>query len=314
MSNISHALTISVGDCEVLSTRWSPDDTLLSAANSDGTVQIYDPIGTPINTLLCYQSLRYPVTSVRWRPLTSSKTKNILLATTCDGSIYHFHVSSGKVLHHTPLSTGAQCCDYSAEGSHYAIGCDNGSLLVYDENTKSLVREYGDNTQGMRHCTRILCAKWVSPQVLWTGGWDKNVICWDYRMNCSVRHIYGPKICGEALDFSENRLFTGSYDVEAQLACWDAGSGREIRSVTVGDEGDKCLIYSIQISKAELNKFVAVTGVGRNSAYFYNIDTLSPEGLIDGINKPVYSVDFSNRGHLLAMGGGDGAIRLFSYY
>lgn len=314
MSNILHALTISTNDSELLSTRWTQDDSLIAAGSSDGTVKIFNPLGNHLNTLICYQSIHYPVTSVRWRPSSSSKTKNILLATTCEGGVFHFHVSSEKVLHHTMLESGALCSDYTRDGTHYCIGCENNSVQVFDENTKSLIREYGENTQNMKHSARVMCAKWTGPQCFWTGGWDKNVICWDFRMNRSVRHVYGPKICGEAIDFYNDCLVTGSYDVESQLEVWDMGTGRSIKNVTVGEAGDKCLIYSLQVSKANRHKFIAVTGLGQNSAYFYNIGTLQLEGMISSIEKPVYSVDFSNNGNLLAMSGGDGSIRLFSYY
>ena len=65
MSNISHSLTINTGEAELFSVRWSPDDTVLAAASSDGTVKIYNLAGLLINTLTCYNYLAFPVTAVR---------------------------------------------------------------------------------------------------------------------------------------------------------------------------------------------------------------------------------------------------------
>ena len=132
-------------------------------------------------------------------------------------------------------------------------------------------------------------------------------------MNRSVRHIYGPKLCGEAIDFYNNCLLTGSYDIDAQLGCWDITTGKNIRQVTIGEDHDKCMIYSLQVSKTGSNKIIALSGVGRSSCYFYDINSFTPEGIITSITKPVYSLDFSNKNRQLAMSSGDGSIRVFSY-
>jgi len=41
-----------------------------------------------------------PTTCLRWKPtMTGMKTKNILLTGNADGTLSHWHVSSGKLLH-----------------------------------------------------------------------------------------------------------------------------------------------------------------------------------------------------------------------
>lgn len=49
--------------------------------------------------------------------------------------------------------------------------------------------------------------------ILISGGWDNTVQFWDRRSGCSIRRIFGPHICGEALDFhpSGHQILTGSY-------------------------------------------------------------------------------------------------------
>lgn len=42
------------------------------------------------------------------------------------------------------------------------------------------------------------------------GGWDNTVQVWDIRVGYAVRSIYGPHICGDALDMDGNTIVTGS--------------------------------------------------------------------------------------------------------
>lgn len=42
-----------------------------------------------------------PVTAMRWRPQQAgSKTMNVLVTGQADGSVRHWHVTTGKCLHH----------------------------------------------------------------------------------------------------------------------------------------------------------------------------------------------------------------------
>ena len=44
-----------------------------------------------------------PITCIRWRPSIpgeTSKTANVLITTSSDGVIAHWHLNSGKCLHH----------------------------------------------------------------------------------------------------------------------------------------------------------------------------------------------------------------------
>ncbi|OLP92446.1 hypothetical protein AK812_SmicGene25748 [Symbiodinium microadriaticum] len=50
------------------------------------------------------------------------------------------------------------------------------------------------------------------PWGLVSGGWDNTVQYWDLRAGHAVRAIFGPHICGDALDVSADgtQLLTGS--------------------------------------------------------------------------------------------------------
>eukprot|EP00924_Labyrinthula_sp_SR-Ha-C_P013881 maker-scaffold_5-augustus-gene-16.14-mRNA-1 protein AED:0.13 eAED:0.18 QI:0/0/0/1/0/0.33/3/0/575 len=88
---------------EVFSVRFSPDSSLLAAGSSDGVIKIYQPQS---GKLLCELKMpenilgSLPITGIRFRPPNSaSKTKNILIAASADGSVSQWHVTSGQCLH-----------------------------------------------------------------------------------------------------------------------------------------------------------------------------------------------------------------------
>ncbi len=67
----------------------------------------------------------------------------------------------------------------------------------------------------MGHTNKIYCVKFDHrhPSILYSGGWDRNVVIWDIRQGvkrCGV--IYGPLISGEGLDIDSKHhlIVTGS--------------------------------------------------------------------------------------------------------
>jgi COMPASS component SWD3 len=79
-----------------------------------------------------------PITAIRWRPLTTaSKTKNVLISVHADGSVRHWHTTSGKCLH-TMIDDINQlyCIDYDIEGRNFVTAGNDRILRVYDEATK----------------------------------------------------------------------------------------------------------------------------------------------------------------------------------
>nr|XP_032800934.1 protein will die slowly-like [Petromyzon marinus] len=65
------------------------------------------------------------------------------------------------------------------------------------------------------HRSRVFAVQWhpESENVFLSGGWDNTVQFWDSRMPHSVRSLYGPHICGEALHFdsSGSTILSGSW-------------------------------------------------------------------------------------------------------
>lgn len=58
---------------------------------------------------------------------------------------------------------------------------------------------HGDVTAG--HASRVFALKFnpTEPDILISGGWDNTIQIWDMRVAYSVRSIFGPHICGDAV-------------------------------------------------------------------------------------------------------------------
>ena len=62
-------------------------------------------------------------------------------------------------------------------------------------------------------------------------------------MKHAVRHIYGPHICGDAIDIDavHNHVITGSWRKNNVLQIWDVDSGTKIKDVPQ-DALHKCMV------------------------------------------------------------------------
>ena len=124
---------------------------------------------------------------VRWRPAKSQAiTKNVILTVNADGSLQHWHTTSGKLLH-TIYNELDQllCCDYNAEGTQFCSGGSECAVRVYDEATRDLVCTL-DGTGGggePGHTNKVFCVKFdkEDSNMIVSGGWDYTVKVWDIR-------------------------------------------------------------------------------------------------------------------------------------
>ena len=52
---------------------------------------------------------------------------------------------------------------------------------------------------------------------MWKNRWDNTVQLWDIRAGHSVRSIFGPHICGDAMDIDSGTILTGSWRGQSLL-------------------------------------------------------------------------------------------------
>lgn len=136
---------------------------------------------------------------------------------------------------------------------------------------------------------------------------------WDVRVEHSVRSIFGPFICGDAVDVHDNKILTGSWRPNAPLQIWDFTTGKEIESVPWHQSaihGDDCMLYAAQFSKDA--SMIAAGGSGSNEAKIFDRTKGNKViGTVAGLSKGVFTLDFNHDGSQIAVAGGDATIRLF---
>jgi len=104
-------------------------------------------------------------------------------------------------------------------------------MHLFDEATKKEILEMGKT--GPTHVSKIVASKWVSgdDNMIITGGWDDTLQIWDIRERESVRTIFGPHLCGDAIDYRDNVILTGSWRSEKQLQTWSISTGELIETI-----------------------------------------------------------------------------------
>lgn len=320
---------------ETFCVRFSPDSQYLAAAFGDGTIGIYNTITGRRGFSLSSKSASevcLPATQLRWRPTSAmSKTKNVLVAVTAEGLVQHWHVTSHKLLHEVG-EEGNQlfCIDYAHDGSLFATAGKQREMRVYDEATKRLSRVLtgGDTKHTPGHSNRVFSLKWhpTDKNVIVTGGWDNTVQFWDLRQGHAVRSIFGPHICGDAIDITMDgsTLLTGSWRVQKQLQLWDVGTAKLLNHISWRNtssvpgmgitQSEPCMIYSAQFSKDPKGDTIVAGGSGSNEAKLFDRNKNYQVFSTIPAPKACYTVDISPDGTMAAVSGGDSCVRIMNLH
>lgn len=318
-------VTISDNTSEVFCVRFSPDSKYLAAGCGDGAIRVFNAqYGNTAYNLQGGSIASLPTTAIRFRPLNPSiKTKNVMIAANASGVVQHWHMTSGKNLHTIEdPENQIYALDYNEDGSKFITAGKDKSLRIYDEATKTVAVEMKQGigysvTATPGHSNRVFSVKFVpnDDNLIISGGWDNTVLVWDARIGRAVRSIYGPHLCGDALDMVGFEVLTGSWRPENQLEVWDFRTGNKVADVpwhvSAPHGQSACLLYAAQFSKDSRGRFIAAGGTGSNEAKVF--DHLNGNALIGTVaNMPrgVFALDFSPDGTKLAVAGGDSSIRI----
>ena len=308
-------LTIAAQNSEAFSVRWNNDDSHLAAGMGDGSVRVYSSAdGSFIRRLNCRVSPEaLPVTAVRWRPgAPSAKGKDVLLVTTASGAIMHWQPLTGKEVHRAVLPEN-QClaADYGLDGTCFAVGCQDMTIRIYDENTQKVSSELlpsaGDR---VGHSNRIFSIKWIDNFTLASGGWDNSVLIWDIRERQVARSLFGPHICGDALDVRGTVLVSAAFTMADQLELWDFSAGRKLQTHTLHFSERPCMAYTVQFSKVDAGFTMAVGGSGGDECHFFESDEMHRFSVVPSLPRAVYTLDHAHSDTRVALGCGDGSIQI----
>lgn len=137
-----------------------------------------------------------------------------------------------------------------------ATGGKDRYVRLYDEQTKSLIMKLKENKELPGHSNRIFCVKFdpAEPNRIISGGWDNTIQLYDIRQKGTVGSIYGPHICGDAIDFHNdgNTILSGSYRQEDVLELWDIRTLKRSRVIDWdGPKASQASNDNMEIDKPE---------------------------------------------------------------
>jgi len=307
----------------VFCVRYSPDNDSILIGCGDGHLRVFDTTGRHMYTwnTAGKRTIKLPVTAMRFRPFKQNR-KNIVLVAGSGGVVQHWHITSGRCLHTVQEKENqVYAVDYRNDGKIFATSGKDRCVRVYDEATKSLINKMsgGTGSKTAGHSNRVFTLKFLphDQNMIISGGYDNTLQIWDIRKESAVRRIFGPHICGDALDVTAKGngvILTGSWRTDHQLQTWDFGTGKLLEDIKIPPDAQtkqKCNIYTACFSYGDA-KYIAYGGSGSNEARVIDRITGKIVGSLSGLDKAVYSVAFSPNNNTLAVGGGDGSVYLMN--
>jgi COMPASS component SWD3 len=209
------------------------------------------------------------------------------------------------------------CLDYRSDAEMFAASGKDHAVNVYDETTKALVQKMGgQGSWKSGHSNRVFSLKFNpnDENILLSGGWDNTVQIWDVRAGISVRNIFGPHICGDAIDVQNGMILTGSWREGNQLQIWDFGSGKLIEDIPwnrgKSASSGACMLYAAKFNIS--GTLIGAGGSGVNEAKIFDIKRENAVvGTLTGLSGGVFSIDWT-KNDTFAIGSGDHSIRIYS--
>ncbi|TPX32652.1 hypothetical protein SmJEL517_g04282 [Synchytrium microbalum] len=321
---------------EIFVVCFSPDAKYLTVGLGNSSIQVYSTQTNALERTLTPPSadLEICITSISFRPdRPNSKTKNVLAATYADGRLIHWHYTSGQLLSVVtePGNESLLYVTYRADGSQYATSGSDALVRIHDAATQKVTSrlELGTPSVTTGHNSRVFSVKFhpTDPNMLCSGGWDNTIQMWDVRLQSSVRSIFGPHLCGDALDLTDDgtTIVTGSYRRTEALQLWNWADGSLQESVpwTLIDGAPTTKLYKTQFSHstsssplrgfADKNRFMLGAGGGPNACELRMFNTQSKRcvGIAQGFTSSLYSCTISNDEKFVALGGGDSTLYVY---
>ena len=214
--------------------------------------------------------------------------------------------------------------EYSNDGLNYAVGIADCSIRIFDGVTRQeeLILGGKDNTKVVGHMSKIYALKYHkdNPKVLISGGWDDNVIFWDLNTGTPIKVLLGPHIFGEGLDINcFGDILTASWRKDDALQIWDYETLSKKMTIDWNfkekeeNVRSSTQLYCCKFSK-DFGKLIFAGGSQVNNAKIFDWNGTGV-AVIDKLSHACLALDSSNdlskNEQLLAIGGGEGIVRIF---
>lgn len=316
LSKISSVQDIDFGDIGgTFCIDFSSDDQYLAVGCGNNAIQVYSVRqGKKRRPLRHGSSFGLPVTCVKFYPFNS----NFLVSADAQGDITIWNLiewtNQSKIYE---KGNEIETLDFSHDGKIFATAGKDRTVRVYDSDRLDLIKDFpgtgilDEDTSELTefgHGRKVFALKFhpFDDNVFITGGWDKCIKVWDVRSAHSVRTIWGPYICGDALDMCVDNILTGSWVADNALQIWDFKSGDLIETIPFPSEKGAFLYCARFLN----NDLVAAGGSGTKDLKLLYRHTHEVAGCLHNDGRTIQALDAADDGHLLAMGSTGNHIRL----
>lgn len=229
----------------------------LAVGGFDGSIRIYSPLTGKLTSALYNPSKDnddevFPsISCLRFKPQKQSAImmgSQTLMATTSDGIIMFFSLSSMKITHvveDQKVQENEICSgDYTCDGNKFVVGGLDRKLHVYDDylDPKTFIKAMGfKNLKLPMHGARIKCIKGhpTDPNLVISSGWDNTMKIYDIELGGPIHNIGGPKCTGDSIDFYGDMILTGSDRNHNEMALYSLKHKKEIFTWSFGSKKDQ---------------------------------------------------------------------------
>ena len=136
--------------------------------------------------------------------------------------------------------------------------------------------------------------------------WEKNVL------TSASLSIYGPHVCGDALDIVGHTILSGSWRPAEQLQLWDVRTGGLLASLPwppLNRAREPCQVYAAQFSRHDGGAHIVAGGSGANEVRVFERESRKAVAAVT-LPKGVYGLDVCADGRRIAVAAGDNAVRV----
>lgn len=289
------------------SMQFNFDGSILAVGFGAGGIQLYDgKSGEMTRELRACRQGGSSIMCIRWHP----KEPHLLYAVDTEGHIYIYNSETGElkdtiVEQNNEINT----LDFCVDGFNFATGGRDLNVRVYETKKNTLLKTFEGTSEKtvvteknkVGNTMRVFCIKFHpnNQYVFISGGWDNHIKVWDIRDNTGIkRNIWGPHICGDALDMKDNNILSGQWTALHALQEYDYTSGKVIQEIKYPNK-DGAFLYAAQYLNPDL---VFAGGSGTCKAEVIDIKTSESLGHYK-LAGPVHCADSTDQGRLMAAGG-----------
>ncbi|XP_067833490.1 dynein assembly factor with WD repeat domains 1-like, partial [Heptranchias perlo] len=215
------------------------------------------------------------------------------------GKVKLWHVETQQCLHTLAEDQETLTASFNPSGSRFVTGGSAASIRVYDTVTHHSLLTLTSSPSMMvmdGHQSRVFALKFHpgSCSELISGGWDNTVQFWTENHPRSIRKIFGPHLCGDAMQIhpETNQILTGSWRKEKSLEVWDYMSGEKIQDIAEDERGNS-LIYSCHWLGSD---HLIAAGTRSNICRLVERGSMATIGRLANLPRGVYSTDVTSGG------------------